>query len=169
MAPCERNPGCKVKNCPEGGKAVRTKHNISDVKQVRTREKPDSAYNARPTWAFNMCDANGKWAFTKDRLENEFWHKILPRLQALESQTWNDILVTGRKQNHSISIGRLNKCARDRLKELKVTDDEIVSLRVDGTKRIYGLRYIDKMVILWYDDGHGDNETCVCKSTLKHT
>ena len=45
--------------------------------------------------------------------------------------------------------------------ELKLDFDEVISLRLGGTIRLYGVRQISSCAILWYDDDHGDNDTCV--------
>ena len=97
------------------------------------------------------------------------WSEILPRLQALESQTWSEILVRDKKQNHSINVADLNKDAQARLADRYIEAESLISLRITGNHRIYG--YITGRVfnIIWYDDDHGDNNTCVCRSYLKHT
>lgn len=33
------------------------------------------------------------WAFSRERMGELFWTEILPRLKALETQTWSEILV----------------------------------------------------------------------------
>ena len=78
--------------------------------------------------------------------------------------TWGQILLEGKKQNHSIVPEKLNKCARDRLIELRVEAEAIYSLRLGGTLRLYGYMNGATYSILWYDEDHGDNDTCVCRS-----
>jgi hypothetical protein len=129
-------------------------------------EKPDNIACENPSWAFCRCDAGGTWAIIQGRLHTVFWDKLYPRLQAFEMVTWADIEGNG---SHFVNVLSLNKCAQDRLKELKIFEDEIFSLRIDGTKRLYGLRPKGALVLLWYDDNHGDNDTCVCRSEQKHT
>ena len=84
-------------------------------------------------------------------------------------ETWREILVDSKKQNHSIEVGSLNKAASDRLVELYVEAEALISLRLTGTHRVYG--YIKGAVfnILWVDLEHGDNTACVCRSRKKHT
>ena len=48
-----------------------------------------------------------------DHIGDVFWTEILPRLKALESQTWSEILVRDKKQNHSLDLDDLNKVAQD--------------------------------------------------------
>lgn len=38
-----------------------------------------------------------------------------------------------------------------------------------GISKIYGYMTGRVFNVLWYDDDHGDNSTCVCRSHLKHT
>jgi len=109
------------------------------------------------------------WAFDEENAGRFFWNEILPRLRDWETQTWSEILLTAKKQNHFIQVEALNPAAQKRLAEKYIESDSIVSLRLNGTHRIYG--YFDKEVfqILWFDPEHGDNNTCVCRSYLKHT
>lgn len=97
------------------------------------------------------------------------WDEILPRIKALESQTWNEILVRDKKLNHSINVEELSKIAQDRLANRFIEAESLISLRVTGNHRIYGYMTGRVFNILWYDDDHGDNKTCVCRSHLKHT
>ncbi len=98
-----------------------------------------------------------------------FWTEILPRLKSLESQTWSEILVRDKKQNHSLDLSELNKVAQDRLASKYIEAESLISLRVTGSHRLYGYMTGRVFNVLWYDDDHGDNSTCVCRSRLKHT
>lgn len=129
---------------------------------------PDSYYQMRPSWCFNDCDKD-KWPFTEENPGFDFWKDLLPKLKNLETQTWQEILVNAKKQNHSIDITKLNKCAQDRLVELHIEAESLISLRLQGQHRLYGFNNNSTFHIVWYDDDHGDNDTCVCKSTLKYT
>lgn len=97
------------------------------------------------------------------------WEEILPRLKALETQTWSEILVKDKKQNHAINVYDLNKAAQERLEERYIEAEVLISLRMTGTHRLYGYMTGYVFHVLWYDNGHGDNETCVCRSYKKHT
>lgn len=132
---------------------------------------PDSIYGFHPSWNFIDCDIDEKipWSFSKSRLLTEFWDVIFPKLREYESMTWAQILIDSKKQNHSIPPNELNKCARDRLIELHIEAESIYTLRFGGSLRIYGFLSGASYHILWYDDSHGDNNTCVCRSYLKHT
>lgn len=126
-------------------------------------------YSKHPAWCFRTCDCE-YWKLSKDTADEAFWDEILPKLRGFESQTWSNILVDANKQNHPIPVEQLNKCARDRLRDLYIEAEAIISLRLNATHRIYG--YISDgpvFYILWYDTDHGDNDTCVCRSVLKHS
>lgn len=138
---------------------------------IRVAEDPDKFYGSHPSWSFSSCDVDSsiQWAFCQERLADRFWDKIFPKLREFEKMTWGQILLEGKKQNHSIVPEKLNKCARDRLIELRVEAEAIYSLRLGGTLRLYGYMNGATYSILWYDEDHGDNDTCVCRSFLKHT
>lgn len=137
-------------------------------KEPKVKESPEDIELTNPSWSFYKCDEDGRWAFAKNKLGNVFWEKIVPRLKGFETQRWCDFSGP-KKDSHFISVNDLNKCAQDRLKHLKITEESIFSLRIEGKLRVYGLRPKSSLVILWYDDGHGDNDTCVCRSKKKHT
>lgn len=93
----------------------------------------------------------------------------MPHLQGWETQTWGNILIESKKQNHSIDINYLNKKATDRLIKLYIEAESIISLRLSGTHRIYGFIKGSVFNLLWVDLNHGDNMDCVCRSHKKHT
>ena len=84
-------------------------------------------------------------------------------------QTWSEILVKDKKQNHSIIVNDLNKSAQDRLASKYIEAESLISLRLTGNHRLYGYMTGRVLNVLWYDDNHGDNNACVCRSYLKHT
>lgn len=129
---------------------------------------PDQYYSRHPAWNFSSCDQE-KWGLNSDEVHEIFWKEILPRFQGWETQTWREILVDSKKQNHAIEVGSLNKVASNRLAELFVEAEALISLRLTGTHRVYG--YMNEAVfnILWIDLNHGDNATCVCRARKKHT
>ena len=146
------------------------------VKQTKNPEgnnigqggNPDQYYSQHPAWKFSSCDKE-KWSLNSDEVHEIFWSEILPHSQGLETQTWRDILLTEKKQNHSIEVGSLNKVAADRLIELYVEAEALISLRLTGTHRIYGYMKGSAFHILWVDLSHGDNTECICRARKKHT
>lgn len=63
----------------------------------------------------------------------------------------------------------MNKTAYDRLFDLQIECDSLISLRLNGTHRLYGYMQNSAFCILWYDADHGDNADCVCRSNKRHT
>ena len=153
MAPCKNNPECKNQSCPQ------------NKKSIKITEDPDNIAKKTPSWNFSLSDQDGVWAFRKENIGNGFWDKILDKLISFEKMTWGDI--ESDKNNHFVSISGCNKCARDRLEVLKITEDRLFSLRLEGKIRIYGIRKKSALFILWYDTDHGDNCTCVFRSRKK--
>lgn len=129
---------------------------------------PSQYYSQNPAWTFANSDQD-MWAFSKEHVGEMIWTEIIPRLRALETQTWSEILVRDKKQNHSLDLNDLNRVAQDRLITRYIEAESLISLRVTGTHRLYGYMTGRVFNILWYDDEHGDNSKCVCRSHLKHT
>ena len=137
-------------------------------KSIGQEKNPDQYYSQKPAWTFANTDQE-MWAFSKGHIGEVIWTEIIPRLKNLESQTLVEIIVKNNKQNHSIDPDTLNKEARDRMAARYMEAEALISLRLTGNHRLYG--YMDGRVfnVMWYDDDHGDNETCVCRSKKKHT
>jgi len=135
---------------------------------INQKGNPNQYYLLRPAWNFSGCDKE-KWSLLAEKVREIFWKEIFPRFQCLETQTWNEILIDAKKQNHSIEVTDLNKAAIDRLMELCVEAESLLSLRVTATHRIYGYMKGGVFNILWVDLDHGDNLTCVCRARKKRT
>lgn len=137
-------------------------------KEVRQRKNPDKYYNLHPAWNFSSCDPV-KWSVNSKELHDCFWSEVFPRMQDWEKSVWKDIFLDAKKQNHSLEAGNLSAEAIKRAGQLYIEPDGILSLRLQGTHRIYG--YIEDGIfnIVWLDLNHGDNDECVCRSHKKHT
>ena len=155
MAASKKDKKVKQKETPKG-------------KTIAQGGNPSQFYSKHPSWTFSNADQE-MWPFSKEHVGDLIWSEILPRLKAFETQTWNEILLIDKKQNHSINVNNLNKAAQDRLANKYIEAESIISLRLTGNHRLYG--YISGSVfnVLWYDDDHGYNNKCVCRSYLKHT
>ena len=59
------------------------------------------------------------------------------------------------KHNHNVGIQRLCKSAQDRLNAMKQYDpDEILSLRLSGTERVWGILADGICTLVWWDPEH---------------
>lgn len=128
----------------------------------------DAYYAQHPAWNFSSCDKE-YWMLDGECGRACFWDEILPRLKGLESMTWKEIFLEGKKQNHSIPVEDLNKGAQDRLADMYNDAESIISLRLNGTHRLYGFMTGAVFNILWFDPDHGDNTYCVVQSHKRHT
>lgn len=141
-----------------------------DYKNRKTnyQDFPGYTYSSYPSWRFSASD-NNQWGLVKENIGDNIWTEILPYLKNIETQTWQEIFVAAKKNNHSVNVSSLNSIAQKRLEELHLEMDSLLSLRLSGKHRIYGFFDYDAFCILWYDNEHGDNTNCVCKSAKKHT
>lgn len=153
----------KRKEIPDG-----KQKEIPDGKRIIQWNDPEHFYPENPAWSFANIDSE-MWTFSQNHIGRKFWTEILPYLQALETQTWKDILLIGKKQNHSLNPNDLNRVAQERLADMRIEAESLISLRLSGKQRIYGFMTGRVFNLLWYDDDHGDNLSCVCRSHLKHT
>lgn len=117
---------------------------------------------------------NPAWRVSLMEMASPFgWHdigagkllEVRAKLRDFESMTWHEILVAARDRNHAVVIEKLCKEARDRLEEIGQSDiDELVSLRLSGPERVWGIRSGNVFRVLWWDPAHA-----VCPSPKKHT
>jgi hypothetical protein len=91
--------------------------------------------------------------------------EIQDKLSRFETMTWAEILVVGKKQNHSVKVHRLCKDAQSRLTEIGQADlDQLVSLHLSGLERVWGKLEAGVLTLFWWDPNHE-----VCPSLLKYT
>lgn len=93
-------------------------------------------------------------------------NRIRERLIAFESMTWNEILVQGGHAHHRVKLHRIIPQAHRRLEEIfgAIDIDELVSLRLTGVERIWGVLDGNVLRVLWWDPGHE-----ICPSLMRHT
>ena len=136
----------------------------STEKSPRISRDPDSYYDLNPAWKLDrleLCDPYG-W----HQLDRESIDRVRTRLVAFESMTWREILIDGRKRNHSVKTSDICTAVRKRLESIGLDDlDRLLSLGLTGPKeRIWGILANGVMSLLWWDPGHE-----ICPSSLKHT
>lgn len=106
-----------------------------------------------PAWRFNMlelCDPFG-W----HTLDEAGLRYIREKLAHYESMTMNEIFVTGKKYNHAVSVQDLCGEARGRLWELNLEHlEQIHRLRLSGAERVWGIRELNVLNLLWWDPDH---------------
>lgn len=144
------------------------------MKKPRIKNKPflkkvpriDPSIETNPmklnlSWQFEFLDIKGPWGW--DNIEKEyFFSKILSTIIDFETMKWEEIL---NRNNHEVNISQIIKDAQKRLRELNLDDIEtLVSLRIMGAVRIWGIRVHNCFKVLWWDPEHK-----IFPSKLKHT
>lgn len=129
--------------------------------------EPDGYMTKRPVWAFSRCDKDHpRWAI---RECTDLYETIISKLAAFEGMTWQEISSAsgGKRQGHGSNshfenVADLIKEAQQRLEQLHRYEDQLYSLRLSGTERLFGV--LDEggiFYILWFDSKH---EICPTKN-----
>ncbi|MCB1135975.1 MAG: hypothetical protein KDK78_06885 [Chlamydiia bacterium] len=103
-------------------------------------------------------EGNWGWSnFTSCQIQG-----FLERLLQSQKLTWQQLRDGG---SHEVQVGDLAPSASKRLIEIGEDDiDGLYSLRLSGTKRVWGIKELNLFWILWWDRKH---QVCPCK--LKNT
>lgn len=87
------------------------------------------------------------------------------KLLNFERLTWKEILVRDRHWNHRITIDKLVPSAKKALAKTPFKDvDQVVSLRLTGKERVFGVMENEVFNVLWWDPDHK-----VCPAPKKQT
>lgn len=119
---------------------------------------PESIKHKKPVWRMGLIDFEGYWGW--GNVNNVAAIKsIQDKLKNFESMTWGEIesklIKKGSPQNHFMPVNKIDKKARERLKELHLGDQEsLYSLRFSGTERLWGIREAEILYIVWWDHNH---------------
>lgn len=110
-------------------------------------------YSLKPAWRISkleLCDPFGWHEVAKEKLFD-----IHSKLAAFESLTWKEILLVQKKRNHLIQVEDICKEAKARLAKLRLDDyEEIISLRLSGAERVWGIPQMGALTLLWWDPNH---------------
>lgn len=117
----------------------------------------------RPAWRVSRLEEVGPFGW--HRITGVKIAEVSAKLKSFETMLWSAILVTAKKQNHTIPVENLSKPAKQRLVDIKLDDrDELISLRLSNRERIWGFLEGSTFHLVWWDPEHQ-----VCPSALKHT
>lgn len=134
---------------PESPKKIRT-----DISKVAPQDQ-------KPVWQVGYLDKDGPWGW-REMEPNLFFEQVLPTIKSFESMFWKDILG---RNNHAIPVDEIVKEAQQRLVKIHLDDiATLISLRLSGKKRIWGVKIQNILRILWWDPNHE-----VCPSPKRHT
>jgi hypothetical protein len=90
---------------------------------------------------------------------------IRQKLANFETMTLNEIFVVNRSKNHPVKFAALCAGAKERLWKLNLEDtEEIHSLRLTGIERVWAIRQLNVLNLLWWDPLH-----IICPAPLRNT
>jgi hypothetical protein len=115
------------------------------------RSGQTDALDERPRWSLRTMDIGGDWCFL-GTTDHATLCTILRGLRQFEDRTWKEIL--GRR-DHVVKWGSIIPAAQKRLREIEQDDvEELVSLHLDGTHRVWGIPDLPVLRLLWWDPDH---------------
>lgn len=129
----------------------------------RIRREPQTSFDGTPSWRLSRLEMHDPYGWHK--LDRETAVFVLGKLKEFESMTMRELLMDGRKQNHNIEVYKLCREAQRRLQELQLDDiEQVLSLRLGGRQRVWGIMQATVISLLWWDPEHE-----ICPSELKNT
>ena len=133
-------------------KSPKIKKNPSTKKMPRIDSRIETnPLKLSPTWQFESIDIDGPWGW-KNINKEFFFSKIVQGIISFESMKWSEILG---RNNHEVTIEQIDRKAQKRLRQLNLDDIEtLVSLRIMGSVRIWGIRVHNRFKVLWWDPKH---------------
>ncbi|MDY6802274.1 MAG: hypothetical protein SXA11_00490 [Cyanobacteriota bacterium] len=135
----------------------------SPSKTPKTFVAPNDFYEQKPAWRVSKMVMDGDYGW--EILDAEKLIFIKDKLSSFESMTWSEILIKNKKSNHLVKVGDLSKEAQDCLEKMGLDDvDRLLSLRLSGKERVWGILAEGILDLLWWDPQHQ-----VCPSLKKHT
>lgn len=134
------------------------------AKTIRAGGSPESAQKSSdtktPAWQFRCMDeTHADWGWKN--IPPTDWRDVLSHLRSFEGMTWAAIqdAAGGRahgNNSHPLPVTKLVNAAQKRMIELGLEEiDEVFSLRLTNTLRIYGVRDERVLRIIWRDPHHG--------------
>lgn len=120
-------------------------------------------WSLNPAWRIKILEMQNPFGWHE--IDEATLHYIRQKLSDFERMTLNEIFVVAKKQNHPVPVKGLCPEAQKRLEELKLFDvDEVYCLHLSGKERVWGIRDLNVLILLWWDPNHE-----VCPSEKKHT
>ena len=148
-------------------KGIRQQGHLEQQTKRRTAiatAKPDWK-SEFPRWSFRILAVKGPYSW--DQASPGDLKAVAARLGHFEAMRWGEVVTLPGNPNHLVSVDDLGKEARqefERIFHAQDQVDELMSLRVDARKRVWGRLDHDTpaLQILWWDPEHQ-----VCPSTKR--
>jgi hypothetical protein len=122
-------------------------------KVPRVSENPDAFFDARPVWRMSRLDVDSeRWGW--NQVGGGDMHDIRQKLASYESMTFREIFRNDSTGCHHIEVYRLCPDARERMAKKYPGVEQLLSLRIMKKQRVWGIRTLEKVDLLWWDPLH---------------
>jgi hypothetical protein len=138
------------------------------AKPVDTSKSPRTVvsgeyHHLHPSWRVSLLRMMTPYGWHE--VPSEKVREIREKLSSFESMSWGEILTRSNGKHHEVAVGRIDSGARLCLDETRQGDvDSLVSLRLTGKERIWGILELGVLKVLWWDPDHS-----ICPSQKSHT
>ena len=134
--------------------------------EPRIGASPDHYKTMHPVWRFRSFDWDGPWGVAACLTKNWRAH-IQEHLASFETMTRQAIEIAAGGKNrgtnsHPLIRDKFSKAARDRLTAIGIHGDSFFLLRLENTVRIYGIREMNSLRIIWFDPYHFESDDRAC-------
>lgn len=148
-------------------KGIRQQAHLEQQAKRRTATaaaKPDWKSES-PRWSFRILELEGPYGW--ERASANDLKAVAARLGHFEAMKWGELVTQPGNPNHLVSVDDLGREARrefERIFHPQDQVDELMSLRLDARKRVWGRLDHDTpaLQLLWWDPEHQ-----VCPSMKK--
>jgi len=104
-------------------------------------------------FSFLKFDGQSKWCLAEKAHTHDFW-EIGEKLKSFEQMQWKH-LAADQENHHSVPFYKISNDAQKVAGDLKIDDyEEIWSLRLTGTQRLWGVRDEQYFIAIWWDPDH---------------
>ena len=112
-------------------------------------------------WGVDTVQLEGEFGFHLCELRSLF-EDVIARLKHFESMTWAEVIPgTG---SHEVIFSKIARGAQETIQRIFGDELDVISLRLGGRPRIFGVRRGAVCSLLFYDPEHQ-----ICPSEKKHT
>lgn len=127
---------------------------VTDTGRKRAVVSPaaDSSYELPFRFRFNRVDVGSDWCLTLITREDHL--ALIDFMAQMERLSLGEVIpAIGKRED--VAGNSPNPLAQRRAQEKFPDDhDQIHSLRVSGSKRIWGLQFANEFSVIWWDPGH---------------
>jgi hypothetical protein len=104
-------------------------------------------------FSFLKFDSQNRWCITENVHTHNFWD-IAEKLKSFEHMQWKH-LAADQENHHSVPFYRIIKDAQKAATEMGIDDyEEIWSIRLTGTQRLWGIKDEQYFITIWWDPDH---------------